>query len=147
MESLLNERIRRTLLRSPAITRMVGIGTAVIAAVVLLGCSGNERDAKHQPISFDKTEIDLTQSDPYSWPLSQRTNWHITLLAKIGPEDEAVRWNRLKTMQGKPAKITDRGEVLASGHVAGVTESQGRYLGPIVAFPSSEVADELFIAN
>lgn len=47
-------------------------------------------------------------------------------------------------MQGKPVKITDRDTILATGQITAVTDSQGKYLGPVIALPSSEVAEELY---
>lgn len=121
------------------------IGFAIIAGFALLGCSArNDQNAKNEPLSIDRTQIDLSESDPYSWPLSQRTNWHCTLLAKTGPEDDEVRWKRLNAMHGKLVKITDGREILATGQIAAVTSSQGRYLGPAIALPSLEVAEELY---
>jgi len=126
---------------------MKQIKLAIIAALTLVGCSSkDDQDAKNQPLSIDRAQIDLSASDPYLYPPSERTNWHCTLLVKVktGPEDDDVRWKRLRAIHGKPVRITVGREILATGQIAGVSESQGKYLGPIIALPSSEVAEELY---
>src|SRR5262249_33582642 len=113
------------------------IGLAIILTLAWVSCS--PRNDQKQPLFIDKTQIDLPQSDPYSYPPSQRTKWHCTLLSKAGPEDENALWKRIKAMQGQPVNITDGREVLASGEVIAIIESQGKYLGPVIAFPTAEV--------
>jgi hypothetical protein len=120
-------------------------GLAIMAALALVGCSpGGDQNAKNQPISIDRTEIDLNESNPYLYPPSERTNWHCTLLVKTNREDDDVRWKRVQSMHGKPVTITDGQKILATGRIVALSHSQEKYLGPVIAFPSVEVAEELY---
>ena len=119
--------------------------TIVIAFTMVACSSREEREAKNQPVSIDKSQIDLAASDPFHiYPPRVSTNWNCTLLAKTGPEDDDVRWKRTKTMCGKPMQITDGREILATGQIVALTTSQDRYMGPVIAFQSLEAAQELY---
>ena len=127
--------------------QMKKIGFVIIVVLGLgFGCSSREeREAKENlPVAIDKAQVDITQSDNY-FQSTQRTNWHCILLAKSNPrEDDSTKWERLKSMSGKTVQITDRGNVLGTGKVVGLIESQGSHIGVSISFPSPESAEEVY---
>jgi hypothetical protein len=120
------------------------LGFTIILALTLAGCSSREdQDSKKEAISIDKAQINIAKMNQFFQDTAASTNWHCFLLNKPEPDDEAERFKRLKTMSGRPVRITAGRDVLATGQISGILTSQDRYEGLSITFQSPEARQEL----
>lgn len=115
------------------------IAFTIILVLALMGCSPrDDRDARNDPITIDKAQIDVAESQKY-FPSATRT--HLFVLTNISSQNDEANWKRVKALTHRPVRITDGREVLATGQIASIRD--GKTEGLNIAFQSPEALEVL----
>ena len=124
---------------------MKPIAFTVIVGLALVACSPQEDpEARNQPVSIDKTQIDVAESDKYLNFAVPGLQSRLFVLTNTVLQDDEVRWQRVKALSRRPVRITDGNEVLATGQIAGIWQGrEGEREGLNIEFQSPEVLEEL----
>ncbi|MCX6902544.1 MAG: hypothetical protein NTW03_03530 [Verrucomicrobia bacterium] len=120
---------------------MKQLGFAAIVVLSLAACSPQEDAQAKKPVTLDKAEIDVAEMSKF---IKDRpvTNWWC-LLAKPKAEDEDKSWKRVQALTHRTVCITDGPEVLATGQIAGIITTQGKFTGLDITFQTPKILDDL----
>jgi hypothetical protein len=120
---------------------MKHLGVAVILVFTLVACSPQQdQDAKNDPISIDKAQIDVAESDSVLNFARPGKSYRFFFLTNTAPADEVARWKHVQNMDGRTVRFMDGREVLGTGKIKGVLEGK---VGLSIAFPSPEALEDL----
>ena len=120
------------------------VGIAVVTGLMLVACSSREDpEAKNRPISLQKTQIDLNNSDSMIDVDLAKTPKRFFLLTNTEPENEKAK-RRLVGLSGRKVQIRDGTEVLGAGEIKYVLlGGPGEQLTISIMFPSQEALEDL----
>jgi hypothetical protein len=116
--------------------------------LALVACSPREDpEARKQPLSLDKVQIDVAESDKYLNYAVPGTQTRLFVLTNMASQDDEARWQRVKALTRRPVQIKDGNEVLATGQIASLTSIRGEWKGEKegldIDFQSPEVLETL----
>ena len=111
----------------------------------LVGCSPQrDRDAKNQPISINKAQVDVAYSDRALNFARPGISNRFFFLTNTVPADEDARWKRVQTLHDRTVQFTDGREILGTGKIEGVLQGgPGTKEGLDIVFPSPEALEDL----
>jgi hypothetical protein len=120
---------------------MKPLGLAMILVFNLVACSPRQdRDAKNEPISIGKAQIDVAESDAALNFARPGISYRFFFRTNTVPANEVARWKQVQNMDGRTVRIMNGREVLGTGKLKGVLEGK---VSLSIAFPSPEALEEL----